>query len=133
VIVDKQRVELWDAGVPTDHIPIELSDRGFSGTVKQEGFPGDSLPDLIAHRPEPWRFLRLARVVGAAKAIADRTLGEDEAKVLISAMVSVSDYKGDFGVVWRRSMYQERFEVVLNQALVSQGEEEFLHEIDGTR
>jgi hypothetical protein len=58
----------------TEHIPIEPLEEGFPvGLVRQEG--PERLPDLIAHRPDPWRFLRLARIVGAAKAIADLELG----------------------------------------------------------
>jgi hypothetical protein len=117
----------------TDRIPIDLSEHGFSGTVRQETSPGQNLPDLIAHRPEPWRFLRLARIVGAAKAIADRELGHEQAEVLVNAMVSISDFKGDFGVIWRRSSHQERFEDIVDQALASQGEEEILHDIDPDR
>ncbi|NML04916.1 hypothetical protein [Sphingomonas sp. G-3-2-10] len=117
----------------TDHIPIELDEDGFSGTVRQEGFPGESLPDLIAHRPEPWRFLRLARVVGAARSIARDELGPDEAKAMINAMASICDYKGDFGVIWRDSGHKPVFEGVLNRALASEGEDEILHEIESDR
>lgn len=112
------------------NIPILLDEHGISGLVRQEGLPGDSFPDLIAHRPEPWRFWRLARIVGAAKAIADGKLGSDSAKSLVRAMVSVSDYKGDFGVIWRRDGYNEDYEAILNRALVLEGEEEFLHEME---
>ncbi|WP_447725894.1 hypothetical protein [Sphingomonas koreensis] len=116
--------------MPTEYIPIELDGRGFSGIVRQEGFPGESLPDLIAHRPEPWRFLRLARIVGAAKGIAHSELGQQEAKLLINSMVSISDYKGDFGVIWRLPKHNETFELVVDRALSSMGELEILHVLE---
>ncbi|MGB3845850.1 MAG: hypothetical protein WA940_08275 [Sphingopyxis sp.] len=114
----------------TRHIPIELSENGFLGTVKQEGFPEEGLPDLVAHRPEPWRFLRLARVVGAANYIAREELGSDEAKAMISAMVSISDYEGDFGVIWKQSAHKPAFESIVNRALISEGEDEIHHVTD---
>jgi hypothetical protein len=117
-------------GVETDHIPIELDERRFAGLVRQEAFPGQGLPDLIAHRPEPWRFLRLARIVGAAKAIADLSLGQGKGDALIKAMISIEDYKGDFAVNWRASIYEKQYEAIVEGALASQGEDEIVHVID---
>lgn len=114
----------------SDQIPIELDAHGFSGLVRQDGFPGEALPDLIAHRPEAWRFLRLARIVGAANAIADQELGKQEAKALISAMVSISDYKGDFGVIWRLPTANKGYENIVDRALRSMGEDESLHALE---
>jgi len=116
--------------VEADHIPIELDERRFAGLVRQEAFPGQGLPDLIAHRPEPWRFLRLARIVGAAKVIADLSLGEGKGDALLKAIVSIEDYKGDFGVNWRGSIHEKQFEAILEKDLASQGEDEIVHVID---
>jgi len=49
---------------------------------------------------------------------------------MINAMVSISDYKGDFGVIWRHTAHKPVFESILNRALLSEGEEEILHETD---
>ncbi|MGF7151914.1 hypothetical protein FHS96_005582 [Sphingomonas zeicaulis] len=106
-----------------DHIPIEADPDGLGGVVKQEGGEG-SMPDLVAYRPEPWRFLRLARVVGVAKYIAANELGLEEATAMINAMVQISDYKGTLGVVWRGTSHNSAFESVLSRAWASEGEVE---------
>jgi len=54
------------------NIAVHLSEGGNVGTVRDPG-----QPELVAHRPEAWRFLRLARVLGAAKAIAQAELGSE--------------------------------------------------------
>lgn len=49
---------------------------------------------------------------------------------MINAMVSISDYKGDFGVIWRHTVHKPVFESILNRALLLEDEEEILHETD---
>ena len=114
----------------TDYIPIELDERRFAGLVRQDAYLGQGLPDLIAHRPEPWRFLRLARILGAAKVIADISLGQGKGDALIKAIISIRDYKGDLGVDWRASLHEKQYEAIVDRALASQGEDEIHHMIE---
>ena len=69
----------------------------------------------------------MARIVGAAQAIADRELGGHDASVLIESLLSMSDFKGDFTVIWRLPTHNEGFEKVVDRALALMGEDEVLH------
>lgn len=109
--------------------PIELEDHGFYGRVRQGGEAGRRLPDLIAHRPERWRFNRLADVVEQARALAAGQLGEADAARMIDAMEYICDAKGDFTVIWRRECHQREYESFITRVLDDMGEDEIVHEI----
>src|SRR5262245_32957168 len=98
-------------------IPIELSEEGMTGTVSERG-----QPDLVAHRPEPWRFMRLARIIGAAKAIARDELGVEGGSAMVEAMRWISDLKGDFTVGWNATKHRPEFNAILTRALATEGE-----------
>jgi hypothetical protein len=98
-------------------IPIELSENGFMGTVREDG-----QPDLVAHRPEAWRFMRLARVVGAAKAIAQQELGSEASLSIVEAMIWISDLKGDFTVCWHPTRHRPEYNAILTRALATERE-----------
>lgn len=110
-------------------LPIELEDHGFYGRVRQGGEPGHRLPDLIAHRPERWRFNLLADVTEQARALAANQLGEAQAAQMIDAIEYICDAKGDFTVLWRREGHRQDYETFVTRALHEMGEDEIVHEI----
>ncbi|MEJ0061360.1 MAG: hypothetical protein WDM79_18135 [Terricaulis sp.] len=101
---------MTDASIPVDP-------KGQFGTIRLIG-----QPDLIAHRPESWRFFRLTRIIGAAKAIATQELGADTAHALVAAMSWISDLKGDFTVGWHPSKHRPEFNAIVTRALSIEGE-----------
>lgn len=103
--------------------PIEpYQDDESWGVVKNEGWP-----DLVACRPERWRFQRLADVLGAAQEIAEARLGVGEGARLIDAMREISDAKGDFSVQWTTAKRKADYEDIVDEAVAKQGEGEVLH------
>lgn len=110
-------------------LAIELDSSGFSGTIRQGGPPGQRLPDLVAHRPEEWRFVRLANIVVAARRLAELELGASGAVLMIDAIESIADFKGDFTVCWRQDGYKKSYEPYLNRALAEEDEDEIVHEL----
>ena len=106
------------------------------GAIAIEPLPEDGLggvircamsPDLIAWRAEPWRFMRLMRVLGAAKAIAEAQLGSGRGQDLFEAIHSISDLKGDFTVVWKDRGRRLGYERIVDSALALEDESEILH------
>lgn len=95
------------------------------GLLREQG-----QPDLIAYRPEPWRFTRLARILGAAKALAAQQMGADATRLISEAMVSIADYKGDFWIIWRGSKYRPEFDRIANSALLIEGENDIEFYVD---
>jgi hypothetical protein len=85
------------------------------------------LRHLIAFRPEAWRFLRLAEISGAAKAIAEAELGPGSAAALLASMAAISDYKGDFSVYWKETDARPIYERIVDRALAIERETEVLH------
>jgi hypothetical protein len=86
------------------------------------------LPDLLAHRPDAWRFFRLAGIVGAAKALASEG-GADAPRRLAAALASIEDCKGDFTAVWRTKEDMDEFGPLIDRALAVEGEDEILHQV----
>jgi hypothetical protein len=113
----------------SDQFRIELDATGFAGTVRLVGPGGERLPDLVAHRPEAWRFERLARILQIAQSTADRERGQGEGAAMIAAMLSFADYKGDFTAIWDRARHRPAFEAIVTRALTAEGEDEILHKI----
>jgi hypothetical protein len=109
---------------PPAHIPIELQDGGFSKLLRQGGAAPRRLPDLLARRPEPDRFLRLVRIVGAARAIA-----ASNADAVLDGIAAISDFKGDFTVTWRTNGHRPGYEQILDRAIASEGEVDVVHKI----
>ena len=108
-----------------DDLRVELSEEGHLGTVRDKG-----QPDLVAHRPEGWRFLRLARIIGGAKTIAFQRHGRDVSLRLVEAMEVISDLKGEFRVNWRASKYRAEFDDILKEALVVEREDDYESYVD---
>jgi hypothetical protein len=98
------------------NIPIERYEE-LHGILRERG-----QPDLIAHRPEPWRLTRLARVLGAMRALATQQIGPEAAQAITESMMSIADYKGDFHIVWRQSKHNEAFDDIATRALQIEGE-----------
>jgi hypothetical protein len=98
--IDKIRSRLLIGPMSDLNIPIERHEE-LHGNLRETG-----QPDLIAHRPEPWRFTRLVRVLGATKALATQQIGPDAAQAITEAMLSIADYKGDFHIIWRQSKHK---------------------------
>ena len=106
------------------NIPIERHEE-LHGILREAG-----QPDLIAHRPEPWRFTRLARVLGATKALATQQIGAGAAQAITEAMMSMADYKGDFHIIWRQSKHNEAFDAIAARALLIEGESDLEFYVD---
>lgn len=104
---------------------IELSEGGLLGTVRDTG-----QPDLVAHLPEAWRFLRLARIVGASKTIAFQDIGFDGSLRIVEAMESISDLKGEFRVTWRGSKHRPEFDEIMRRALAVEREDDYDSYVD---
>lgn len=102
-----------------------------TGIIRRLGNENEAacFPDLIAHRPEAWRFFRLATLLGAAKALTnERHAGSG--RDLEAALASLEDCKGDFTAVWRTRDALEQFGRFVDRALESEGEDEILHRLD---
>ena len=109
--------------------PISVEDEGedgLGGVIRCE-----LSPDLIAYRPEAFRFMRLSRILGAAKAIAEAELGTSTGEELATSIVSIGDYKGDFFVVWKIGVSRALYEPIIDRALHLENETEILHSWDG--
>lgn len=111
------------------HLPIEALQEGFSGIVRPGSVGQIRMPDLIAHRPEKWRFERLAAVLTKAGTAAEGSLGPDAAARMLDGMKSFSDFKGDFLVEWRPGHHDPALETILATALAEEGESEICHEV----
>jgi len=72
--------------VKSDHARIEVLQSGFSGIVRAGRVGQLRLPDLIAHRPEKWRFERLAKVITAAVSAAESSLEQDVAALMLDGI-----------------------------------------------
>jgi hypothetical protein len=92
------------------------------GVVRRSGWP-----TMIAVRPEPWRFQRLAGVLDATRTIADTRLGVGEGDRLIAAMIEISDAKGDFSVGWNSALCRPEYEGIVDEALAREGEDDIIH------
>jgi hypothetical protein len=104
-----------------DHaIPIEVD--GSYGIIRSE-----TGPDLIAGRPEPYRFERLLLVLGAATAIAETEFGPGARKDMYDSIISMSDAKGDFSVNWKDQAHLDRYAQSVNSALLLWGEDDIEH------
>ncbi|WP_069309918.1 hypothetical protein [Porphyrobacter sp. LM 6] len=112
-----------------DHKPIEVLEEGFSGIVRPGPVGRLRLPDLIAHRPEKWRFERMTAVLTSAVIAVEQRLGPDAAARMLDGIGSFSDLKGDFLVEWRPGAHDPKFEPFLATALAEEGEDEICHEI----
>ncbi len=110
-------------------MPIEALDEGFSGIVRPGSVGQLRLPDLIAHRPEKWRFERLAAILTKAVEAAENSLSQDAAARMLDGMQSFSDFKGDFLVEWRPGHHEPAFETLINAVLLEWGESEICHEV----
>ena len=110
-----------------DDLRVELSESGLLGTLRDKG-----QPDLVAHRPEAWRFLRLARIVGGAKTIAFQDFGQEASLRIIEAMESISDIKGEFRVNWRASKYRSEFDDITKRALAVEKEDDYESYVEPT-
>jgi hypothetical protein len=87
----------------------------------------ESGPDLIACRPEPFRFERLLLVAGAAMAMAETELGPGSGGDLFESLNALSDAKGDFSIYWKDQAHLDRYEPLVNNALLLWGEDDVLH------
>src|SRR5688572_1149391 len=78
----------------------------------------ESGPDLIACRPAPDRFERLLLILGAARAMAEMELGTGSGRDLYEAINAFEDAKGDFAVYWKDQADLDRYEQLVNRALL---------------
>ena len=95
---------------------------------RHESEASSFFPDLRAHRPEAWRFFRLAVIVGAAKMLASER-GAEAPRRLEAALASLEDCKGDFTAVWRTKEGHEEFSPLIDHALALEGENEIIHQV----
>jgi hypothetical protein len=110
-------------------LPIEASRHGLGGVVRGPVVTtyNQSLPDLIAHRAQAWRFLRLSRIFGAARGIVLCELGEDAATAFSAALIDIGDRKGDFTAGWRSEADLQRFSKAVDRAMRLEREVDILH------
>jgi hypothetical protein len=112
-----------------NHKPIEVLQEGFSGVVRPGEVGRLRLPDLIAHRPEKWRFERLTAILTSAVAAVEQRLGPDAAARMLDGIGAFSDFKGDFLVEWRPEAHDPTFEPFIADALAEEGESEIHHQL----
>ena len=105
-----------------DPIQVAEIDEDCVGCVKCQWSP-----ELCAYEPEPWRFMRLSRVLGAAKAIAHIKLGEGAKDDLQEAIFCISDCEGEFHVTWKDPVRRSRYEQILEEALLIENETYMTH------
>ena len=117
---------------PEVALEIEWSeDVAPAGMVRGRNVPphGPSHPDLVAFRPEAWRFLRLSRLFGVACGIVFAREGEADAAEFARAVVRIEDWKGDLTALWRSQADIDRFSNALDKAVLFEHEEEILHAV----
>jgi hypothetical protein len=101
-------------------------------TETDDGAPFGSItcqwsPELCVYEPEIWRFLRLSRVLGAAKTIAHIRLGDGAKDDLQEAISCISDCEGEFHVTWKDPVRRSRYEQILEEALLIENENYMTH------
>ena len=92
------------------------------GVVRNPGWP-----IMIATRPEPWRFQRLAGILDNARTIANTRLGPGEGDRLMAAMIEISDAKGEFSVGWKSAVCRPEYEGIVDEALARECEDDIVH------
>ena len=125
----KSKLRLTQPSAAEEDWQFELEEGGFYGRVRQGGALGQRMPDLIAHRPENWRFARLSDLVSSARRAAEKDFGQERSLLLVDAIKSICDAKGDFTVTWRSDCHLKDYEKIIDRALLALGEEEILHEL----
>jgi hypothetical protein len=88
---------------------------------------GPPLPDLVAYRPEAWRFLRMSRLYGVALGIVSASGNEADVTEFAQAVVRIEDWKGDLVAKWRSQADIDKFSSAFDRAVLSEHEEEIAH------
>ena len=90
---------------------------------------GPPLPDLVAYRPEAWRFLRLSRLYGVALGIVSAGGNETDAVEFAQALTRIEDWKGDLVARWRSQADIDKFSSAFDKAVLLEHEEEMAHTV----